>query len=310
MAKAAQDGPDFGVFGQRFDSSGSAVGGELQVNGFTADSQSYPAISHDPAGGFVVVWMSNAQDGSGYGIFGQRFGSSGNALGVEFRVNSFTMDRQARPAISHDAIGRFVVSWHSVAQDGSYEGVFGEIFSPPGIFTGAGAGGASRARRLSRAEDGSYVRDPGFETGTPNPAWTERSANFGTPLCDMATCGSAFQRSGNWWAWFGGASGAFEEARVAQGVRLRSDAPATLKFWLRMAACNADPSESLEVLANGTQVFQILGNDGSCGGASYVEQSVSLAGLEGQTVLLEFHAITQAHASPTNIFIDDTRITY
>ena len=302
-----QDGSSFGVFGQRFDSGGTALGVEFQINSFTTGVQDNPAVSHDTSGGFVVVWHSNGQDGSNYGVFGQRFDSGGLALGAEFQINSFTTSNQLSPAVSEGS--SFVVVWESDTQDGSSFGIFGEIFRPPGVFTGAGVGGASRARRLSRVDYGSYVRDPGFEAGTPNPDWTERSTNFGTPLCDMATCGSAFQRSGDWWVWFGGTP-LFEEARVSQGVKLRSDAPATLKFFLRMAACNADPDDSLEVVANGVQVFQILGNDASCGGMSYVEQSVSLAAFPGQTVLLEFHATIQAHASPTNIYVDDTSITY
>ena len=61
-----------GVFGRRFDSSGSALGAEFQINQYTPSAQSFPKISHDSSGGFVVIWFSNGQDGSGYGVFARR----------------------------------------------------------------------------------------------------------------------------------------------------------------------------------------------------------------------------------------------
>ena len=41
-------------------------------------------------GGFVVTWTSDGQDGSGYGIYGQRYAADGTAVGSEFRVNQIT----------------------------------------------------------------------------------------------------------------------------------------------------------------------------------------------------------------------------
>ena len=69
----AQDGFYYGVFGQRFDTGGIPLGGEFQVNSFTTFYQRIPAVSHDSAGGFVVMWQSEVQDASSYGVFGQRF---------------------------------------------------------------------------------------------------------------------------------------------------------------------------------------------------------------------------------------------
>ena len=41
-------------------------------------------------GGFVVTWSSNGQDGSGYGIYGQRYAADGTAVGSEFLINQIT----------------------------------------------------------------------------------------------------------------------------------------------------------------------------------------------------------------------------
>src|SRR6185369_5986710 len=42
-----QDGSDRGVFGRRFDSAGTAVGGEFQINTYTTGRQFEPAIASD-----------------------------------------------------------------------------------------------------------------------------------------------------------------------------------------------------------------------------------------------------------------------
>jgi hypothetical protein len=132
-ASYGQDGEDFGVFGRRFDSSGGALGAEFQVNQYTTNDQYYPKISHDSSGGFVVAWQSRYQDGSGYGVFGRRFNSSGGALGAEFQVNQYTPTHQWRATISHDSSGGFVVAWQSNGQDGSDPGVFARRISVPTV---------------------------------------------------------------------------------------------------------------------------------------------------------------------------------
>ena len=124
-----QDGGAFGVFGQRFASTGSPVGAEFRVNTFTTLSQQRPAIVTDPAGNFVVVWESALQDGSSYGVFGQRYASSGDPSGPEFRVNTYTISSQYRPVVSSDTSGNFVIGWQSNTQDGSSFGVFGQRYS-------------------------------------------------------------------------------------------------------------------------------------------------------------------------------------
>jgi hypothetical protein len=66
------DGSGYGVFARRFDSSGSALGAEFQVNQYTTSYQNFPAISQDSSGGFVVAWQSLDQDGSYFGVFARR----------------------------------------------------------------------------------------------------------------------------------------------------------------------------------------------------------------------------------------------
>jgi len=112
---------------------GNPLGPEFPVNSQTLDDQINSSVAVDPSGNFVVVWQSDLQDGSGFGIFGQRYASGGLPLGPEFRVNTYTTAAQRKPSVAADAAGNFVVVWQSAYQDGSGEGVFGQRYSVAGL---------------------------------------------------------------------------------------------------------------------------------------------------------------------------------
>jgi len=122
-------GPPFGVYAQRFSSSGAPLGPEFRVNTFTTGNQYAEAVAADASGNFVVVWDSDQQDGWGRGVFGQRYDSAGLPTGPEFRVNTFTTTDQAQPAVAADISGLFVVVWTGDTQDGSGFGIFGQRYS-------------------------------------------------------------------------------------------------------------------------------------------------------------------------------------
>ena len=105
------DGSGAGVFGQRFSSAGVAQAGEFLVNTHVTSHQFRGDVSADADGDFVVVWTSQDQDGDGYGVFAQRFSSTGAPVGAEFQVNSYTLDNQVVPTVAIDADGDFVVAW-------------------------------------------------------------------------------------------------------------------------------------------------------------------------------------------------------
>src|SRR4029079_10704233 len=83
-----QDGAYNGIFAQRFSAAGSPAAFEFQVNTYTMFFQVRPAVALDADGDFVIAWESY-RDGSGYGIFAQRFDSAGVRAAAEFQVNSF-----------------------------------------------------------------------------------------------------------------------------------------------------------------------------------------------------------------------------
>jgi len=131
-----QDGSSWGVYGQRFTADGTPVGGEFQVNTHTEGDQSNPMVAMDADGDFVVVWQSNGQDGSSWGVYGQRYASDGTPQGGEFQVNTYTSSEQREPAVAMDADGNFVVAWQSSGQDGSGWGIYAQHYAANGSAQG------------------------------------------------------------------------------------------------------------------------------------------------------------------------------
>jgi hypothetical protein len=128
---SAQDGPfASGVFGQRYAASGAPLGPEFRVNTYTTDAQHGPSVAADFAGNFVVTWTTVGQDGPSAAVFGQRYASSGEPVGLEFRVNSYTTGAQDSSSVAAaGSPGAFMVVWTSDLQDGSSDGIFGQRFA-------------------------------------------------------------------------------------------------------------------------------------------------------------------------------------
>ena len=128
-------GDSSGVFLQRYDASGTKIGGETLVNTTTTNTQADPAITVMDDGSFVIVWDGNGT-GDSSGVFGQRFDASGAKVGGEFRVNTATTGTQSDPAITTLSNGSFVVTWQSAGQDGSGDGVYGQLYDASGTAIG------------------------------------------------------------------------------------------------------------------------------------------------------------------------------
>ncbi|MGV3526466.1 MAG: hypothetical protein ACO1RX_19770 [Candidatus Sericytochromatia bacterium] len=133
----AQDGNNYGVYAQRYNSQGMAQGSEFRVNTYTFNAQRNPAVSLDAEGDFVVTWQSTGQDGNGEGVYAQRYTSVGVVQGSEFRVNTYTLNNQLFPSVSLDADGDFVVAWESYGQDGDSDGIYAQRYSSGGQVQGS-----------------------------------------------------------------------------------------------------------------------------------------------------------------------------
>ena len=133
-----QDVSTTGIYGQRYKNDGTKSGSEFQINTYTAGSQFDSAVTTLTNGNFVVVWTSDGQDGSGYGVYGQQFAEDGTLVGTEFLVNTYFLGDQSSASIAALTDGGFVVTWTSVVswnsewQDGSGNGVYGQRFDASG----------------------------------------------------------------------------------------------------------------------------------------------------------------------------------
>jgi len=126
----------YGITNQRYTSAGAKSGQDVQANSYTSGDQASPTLAVNGAGNFVVVWESATQDGSGYGIFAQRYNSAGTKQGSEFRVNTYTTGDQRAPSVAIDNAGNFTVVWRSTLQDGWASGVYGQRYDSSGVARG------------------------------------------------------------------------------------------------------------------------------------------------------------------------------
>ena len=159
-----QDGDRSGTYGQLLSPEGVALGGEFQINTYTDDHQLRPEVTALEDGGFVVVWTSLGQDGSGLGIYGQRFNADGTPDGGEFQVNTTTSNSQDRQSVTALPDGEFIVAWASWLQEGNngYE-VYAQRFDsdgdPVGVETRINTTITENQSHpeLATLEDGGYV---------------------------------------------------------------------------------------------------------------------------------------------------------
>jgi hypothetical protein len=106
--------------------------GEFQINLVTAGVQFAPSVAVAPDGRFIVVWKPLN------GVFGQRFDSAGGRVGVPFQLNTYTVGSNHNDAkVAVDGDGDFVALWQNTPQDGSFNGIFGQLFASSGTKLGA-----------------------------------------------------------------------------------------------------------------------------------------------------------------------------
>jgi hypothetical protein len=127
---------------QRFDSNGTRLGPEIQVDTYTLGDQFFPFVSVGLSE-FVVAWQSSMSDGdnSGRSIRARRFSTNGQPLGDDFQINTFTIGDQRSVSLAMGPGNEVFFVWTSGEQflpgpDGSYSSVqgrrFGDLGTPLG----------------------------------------------------------------------------------------------------------------------------------------------------------------------------------
>jgi len=131
-SSTGKDGDGWGIFSQMYDIDGTSLRSETQVNTHTGSSQRFADVQAIDDGGFLIAWSSDLQDGSGSGIYAQRYADNGEPVGGEFQVNTYTNSGQTNPNIASLKDGGFIVAWDSYGQDGSRNGIFAQRYADNG----------------------------------------------------------------------------------------------------------------------------------------------------------------------------------
>ncbi len=152
------------------------------------------------------------------------------------------------------------------------------------------------------------VADGGFEGGTPNASWTEASTTFGTPLCDIASCGvggGTGPHGGDWWCWFGGTA-AVEDGSVEQTLTIPAGAN-TLQFYFENAVASGNGTDSVSALIDGNVVWSET--EGNAAFATYGLVTVDITAYgDGGSHVLRFESSITGVPDLSNFFIDDIEI--
>ena len=157
-----QDGSATGLYQQRYNSAGETVGAEQQVNNQVEDYQLNASVTSLTDGGWLVCWESYAQDGSGYGVYQQRFTADGLTSGEESRVNTQTTGSQNTAAVTALADGGWLVSWMAYSEDGLQSDILQQRYSSAGLPIGAEATVNSSSGTLQESPQTTALLDGGW----------------------------------------------------------------------------------------------------------------------------------------------------
>lgn len=183
-ASRRQESGDYGIYAQRFDADGRALGRETRVNVWTQDQQSSPAIAPDGDAGFWIVWQSWRQDGHRGAVIARHFDSELRG-GNELCVNVASPDDPAaglgdqyEPAVCVSPHRAALFTWTSQPPGNAAARVFARLIAPDGTPLGAPfAIAPSRPDRSESLASAAFAADGSFAV-----VYAVRTAAAGDPL--------------------------------------------------------------------------------------------------------------------------------
>ncbi len=108
----------WGVVGKMFTSGGCVpVPNPIKFNTTKDLAQWQVDVDVTTSGEFIVVWSSESQDGSSYGIYGQIVDATGTLKGTEFKLNTVTANEQSRPTVTVLSDGNILAAWQTISED-------------------------------------------------------------------------------------------------------------------------------------------------------------------------------------------------
>ncbi len=162
---------------------------EWRASTFAPSRQAQPAVDVDTDGNLIVVWSSRRQQGGRSGIYAQRFGPDGVAIGGETCVNLWRSTHQRLPAIcaaGSPAQGAWLV-WESHAQDGDAGSIIARRFEAS--FQGGSEIAVNQSWRGHQSSPAVAVSP----TGSALVVWSSQASNGALPQAR----GRAFDADGS-----------------------------------------------------------------------------------------------------------------
>ncbi len=135
-----QLGSGWGVYARNFDSFGQPQAPEFMVNVTTAGDQQFSSVAMSSGVGFFIAWTSD-QNGVGDDIVGRLFKPDGSPmiapLSGEVMINDTLPGNQKYPDVDITPNGNnVVITWTSTGQDGSGDGIYGQLIDVPLLLQG------------------------------------------------------------------------------------------------------------------------------------------------------------------------------
>jgi hypothetical protein len=126
QAAAAFSAPSIDVYARLYNSSGNSVGSEFLVN-TDYNPCGNPAVAVASDGSFMMTWneFDTVDVTNGFDIYARSFTSTGTG-GPVIVVNSYTYGDQYISRLTSIGLD-YLVTFTSLGQDGSREGVFGQV---------------------------------------------------------------------------------------------------------------------------------------------------------------------------------------
>ena len=128
-------GDAHGIYARLFDSQGTPLGADFQVNTYEPEAQMAPAATVLTAGSVVVVWQSIDEEEEGWGIYGRHFSPSGTPVNGQFPVTAAGGSHE-RASLAALPGGGYVVAWQVQSTAGSSFAVGIQLLDADGLKIG------------------------------------------------------------------------------------------------------------------------------------------------------------------------------
>jgi len=164
----------------------------------------------------------------------------------------------------------------------------------------SGGGGCTTAQLLA---------DTSFEASLAGGPWASTSTNFGTAMCDNASCGTgggtAGPRTGSVWAWFGGIAAA-ETATASQSVTFPAGDSRFLNFYLWMGSVSGTAgATNMDVMIDSNIVASYP--EPATADAAYSLRSIDVSAYsDGNAHTVKFNYVSPGTSS--NYSVDDVTL--